>query len=125
LKELMPMDIPDVGYRHIGKCEQLESLILMYCRDSTDAATEHITGLRKLSYYFNSYTTITDRTPELLSGMNSIERITFDTCHGLTNAGVTRLARLPRLRELHVSGRGVTSEVVDAFPPRVRVSYNP
>jgi hypothetical protein len=69
-----------------AKCEQLESLILMYCRDTTDAATEHITGLRKLSYYFNSSTTITDRTPELLSGMDSLERITFDTCHGLTNA---------------------------------------
>ena len=125
LKDLMPMDVPDVGYRHIGKCEQLESLILMYCRDSTDAATAHITGLRKLSYYFNSYTTITDRTPELLSGMDSIERISFDTCHDLTNAGVARLARLPRLRELRVSGKGVTSEVVDAFPPRVSVFYAP
>ena len=92
------MDVPDAGYRHIGKCEQLESLVLMYCRDTTDAATEHITGLTKLSYYFNSYTTITDRTPELLSGMDSLERITFDACHGLTNAGVARLARLPRLR---------------------------
>ena len=119
------MDIPDAGYRHIGKCEQLESLILMYCRDTTDAATEHITGLRKLSYYFNNYTTITDRTPELLSGMDSIERITFDTCHDLTNAGVARLTRLPRLRELRVSGQRVTSEVVDAFPPRVSVFYAP
>ena len=49
LRDLMPMDIPDAGYRHVGKCERLESLILMYCRDTTDAATEHITGLRKLS----------------------------------------------------------------------------
>ena len=47
LKELMPMDVPDAGYRHIGRCERLESLILMYCRDTTDAATEHITGLRQ------------------------------------------------------------------------------
>ena len=47
LRELMPMDIPDAGYRHIGKCEQLESLILMYCRDTSDAATEHIAGLRR------------------------------------------------------------------------------
>jgi hypothetical protein len=125
LRELMPMDVPDAGYRHIGRCAQLESLILMYCRDTTDAATEHITRLRHLSYYFNSYTTITDRTPELLSGMASLERITFDTCHGLTNAGVARLARLPRLRELRVSGRGVTSEVVKAFPPRVTVFYGP
>src|SRR5258707_15852751 len=101
----MAIDVPDVGYRHIGKCEQLESLILMYCRDTTDAATEQIAGLRQLSYYFNSYTTITNRTPELLSEMNSLERITFDVCHGLTNSGVARLARLPRLRELRVSGK--------------------
>lgn len=125
LKELMPMDVPDRGYRHIGACEQLESLILMYCRDTTDAATEHVTGLRKLSYYFNSYTTITDRTPELLSAMDSLERITFDACHGLTNAGVARLARLPRLRELRVSGKGITSDVAAAFSPRVSVFCSP
>lgn len=123
LRELMPMDVPDAGYRHIEKCQQLESLILMYCRDTTDAATEQITGLRHLAYYFNSYTTITDRTPELLSGMDSLERITFDSCHELTNAGIARLARLPRLRELRVSGRGLTPEVTAAFAPRVHVLY--
>jgi Leucine-rich repeat (LRR) protein len=122
LRELMPMDVPDAGYRHIGKCEELESLVLMYCRDTTDAATEHITGLRKLTYYFNSYTTITDRTPILLSGMDSLERITFDGCHGLTNAGVAQLARLPRLRELRAAGRQLTNDVAGAFPSGVRVS---
>ena len=121
----MPIDVPDAGYRHIAKCEQLESLILMYCRDTTDAATEHIAELRQLSSYFNSYTTITDRTAELLSGMDSLERITFDTCHGLTTAGVARLARLPKLRELRVSGHGVTADVVEAFPPGVSVIYGP
>ena len=53
--------------------------------------------------------------------MESLERITFDTCHGLTNDGVARLARLPKLRELRVSGRGVTSDVRAAFPPAVQV----
>ena len=120
LKELMPMDIPDAGYRHIGKCQRLESLVLMYCRDTTDAATEHISNLR-LSYYFNSYTTITDRTPELLSAMDSLERVTFDVCHGLTNAGVARLARLPNLREVRVSGSGITPALRDAFRPGVEV----
>jgi hypothetical protein len=121
LEELMPMDIPDAGYEHIAKCERRESLVLMYCRDTTDAATEHIVSLPKLSYYFNSYTTITDRTPELLSGMDSLERITFDACHNLTNAGIARLARLPRLRELRVSGRGMTSDVAGAFQAGVGV----
>lgn len=125
LRELMPMDVPDAGYRHIGRCGHLEALILMYCRNTTDAATEHITGLRNLTDYFNSYTTITDRTPELLSMMDSLERITFDTCHALTNAGVVRLARLPKLRELRVSGQGVTSEIKNLFPPSVAVFYEP
>jgi len=123
LVELMPMDIPDAGYRHIGKCERLESLVLMYCRDTTDAATEHITGLRKLKSYFNSYTTITDRTPELLSTMDSLEGVTFDTCHYLTNEGVGRLARLPRLKKLHASGARITSDVALPFRPDVRVTW--
>ena len=122
LRELMPMDIPDAGYRHVGRCRDLESLILMYCRDTTDAATGHITGLSKLSYYFNSYTTITDRTPEILSTMDSLERITFDACHGLTDAGIAHLARLPRLRELSVAGRGVTAAMGRPFPPTVAVT---
>jgi hypothetical protein len=121
LRELMPIDVPDAGYRHIGGCARLESLILMYCRDTTDEATEHIRALGNLSYYFNSYTTISDRTPELLATMDSLERITFDTCHGLTNAGIARLARLPKLRELRASGRGITPDVRAAFPPGVEV----
>jgi hypothetical protein len=122
LRELMPMDVPDAGYRHIGRCTRLESLVLMYCRDTTDAATEHITGLDRLTHYFNSYTTITDRTPALLSTMDSLERITLDVCHGVTNAGIAALARLPHLRELRVSGRGVTPDVRAAFGPGVNVS---
>ena len=125
LRELMPMDIPDAGYRHVGRCADLESLILMYCRDTTDAATEQITGLSKLSCYFNSYTTITDRTPEILSTMDSLERITFDACHGLTDAGIAHLARLPRLRELNVAGRGLTAAVGRSFPATVAVHRVP
>lgn len=121
LRELMPMDVPDAGYRHIGRCDRLESLILMYCRDTTDRATEHITALPRLSYYFNSYTRITDRTPDLLSTMNSLERVTFDACHNLTNHGVARLARLPKLRELRVSGRRITAEAAQAFGAGVNV----
>jgi len=115
------MDVPDAGYCHIAACDKLESLILMYCRDTTDAATSHITRLPNLSYYFNSYTTITDRTPELLSAMDSLERITFDACHGLTNTGVARLARLPRLRELRISGRQLTPDAAAAFSSQIDV----
>ena len=125
LGELMPMDVPDAGYRHIGRCRDLEQLLLMYCRDTTDAATDHITGLSKLTRYFNSYTTITDHTPQLLSHMDSLQSITFDACNNLTNAGIASLARLPGLQELRVSGNALTPAVTGAFPPRVTVHYAP
>jgi hypothetical protein len=126
LQELMPMDVPDAGYRHIGRCGQLESLILMYCRETTDAATEHLGTLSTLKKYFASYNRITDRTPGILSDLPSLEDVTFDSCAGLTNAGIATLARLPRLRQLRVSGMPkVTEDVAAAFDARVRVSYSP
>ena len=125
LRELMPMDIPDEGYRHIGKCNQLESLILMYCRETGDAATEHLAGLTNLRKYFASYNRITDRTPELLSGISSLEEIVFSGCAGLTNKGIAALARLPRLRELRAEGmQNVTPEIVAMFPSSVRVEHS-
>jgi hypothetical protein len=125
LEELMPMDVPDDGYRHIGQCAKLESLVLMYCRETTDRATEHITGLPSLKKYFASYTRITDRTPELLSGIDSLENVSFSECHGLTNAGITALARLPRLRKLDLGGMPkITGDAFAAFPPRVRVHHS-
>jgi len=103
LTELMPMDVPDEGYRHVGRCGQLESLVLMYCRETTDVATGHIAGLSRLKKYFASYTQITDRSLEILAGMPSLEEITLVGCAGVTDAGVKRLSALPRLRELNVS----------------------
>ena len=124
LRELMPMDVPDEGYRHIGQCGALESLVLMYCRDTTDVATRHISRLTTLRKYFASYTRITDVTPELLSGMPSLEEITFDSCAGLTDAGIASLARLPRLRELRVGGMpNVTRGVAAAFNDSVKVHH--
>jgi hypothetical protein len=125
LRELMPMDIPDEGYRHIARCQGLESLILMYCRETGDRATEHLVRLHRLRNYFASYTQITDRTPELLAGMDSLESITFSDCAGVTDIGLAHLTRLPRLRELRVSGPHVTSAITKAFPPTVRVHYSP
>ncbi len=115
LRELMPMDVPDAGYRHIGQCVALESLVLMYCRDTTDVATEHLGGLTALRSYFNSYTQVTDRTPELLSRNEALERVTFDNCHRLTNTGIAHLARLPRLQQLRVNSKAVTPAVRTAF----------
>jgi hypothetical protein len=42
LRGLVPMDVTDNGFRHVGGCERLEDLWCMYCRDTGDAATGHI-----------------------------------------------------------------------------------
>ena len=117
------MDVPDNGYRHIGKCQNLQSLVLMYCSDTSDAATEHIMALPNLRKYFASYTQITDRTLELLSQINSLEEITIYGCPGLTNAGVVALARLPRLRTLKITGPKLTSACASVFPPNVDTQF--
>jgi hypothetical protein len=125
LAELMPMDVPDAGYRHIGRCLRLESLILMYCRETTDAATENIGGMTTLEKYFASYTKITDRTPQILAGIASLKTVQLTGIVGVTNAGIAAMARLPNLRELGLDGlHNVTPEVVTAFPAHVRVRYS-
>lgn len=122
LRELMPMDIPDAGYRHIGKCQRLEKLTLMYCRETGDQATGHITGLDRLRRYFASYTRITDRTPQLLATMRGLEEIEFSAISGITDAGVAALAAAPALRRLSVDGSPrVTPAVLERFPARIRV----
>ena len=90
LTDLMPMDVLDDGFRHVGRCENLEGLWCMYCRDTTDAATEHIAGLTKLKTYYAGQTKITDRSLEILSRMPSLESLEFWNCGGITNAGVAR-----------------------------------
>jgi hypothetical protein len=58
--------------------------------------------------------------------MVSLEEVTFDCCARLTDRGVSALARLPKLRELRVSGmQGVTSAVRGAFGHRIVVSWAP
>jgi hypothetical protein len=125
LRQLMPMDVSDAGFRHMGRCENLESLWCMYCRDTGDAATEHIGSLKKLKYYYAGQTKITDRSLEILSRIVSLVRMEFWNCDGLTNAGIAQLVQLPNLQELTLDGLpGVTKEVLAVFPAHIRVNYS-
>ena len=71
LRELVPMDVLDAGFRHIGQCRNLEALWCMYCRETGDLATEHIAPLTKLKTYYAGKTKITDRSLEILSRMDT------------------------------------------------------
>ena len=96
----------------------------MYCRETTDAATVHITALQ-IKYYYAGLTLITDRSLELLGQMSSLEEIEFYECRGITDAGIPALTRLPRLTKIDVSGSpGVTLAGTKVFPAGVRVRYS-
>ncbi|MDQ6830175.1 MAG: hypothetical protein M3081_15065, partial [Gemmatimonadota bacterium] len=124
LREFMPMDVPDEGFRHVGRCAELEALECMYVTTMSDAATAHITGLSKLTAYRAWTSRITDRSLELLARMSSLERLYFENCSGITDAGLGALAALPRLREIGLDLlRNVTAEGAGVFPARVHVSY--
>jgi hypothetical protein len=124
LRELTPIDVKDDGFRHVGRCERLERLTCMYCRDTTDAATEYIAGLR-LQYYYAGLTLITDRSLEILGRMPTLEQVELYECQGVSDAGLGFLAGLPRLREVHLDGLpGVTLDGTRVFPPHVRVKYS-
>jgi hypothetical protein len=124
LRAIMPMDVTDEGFRHVGRCERLEDLWCMYCRDTGDAATAHIAGLRLKTYYAGG-SKITDRSLGILARMTSLERIQVHHCQGITDAGVRLLAGLPNLRELAIEGsRTVTRAAFQGFATRVRVNYS-
>ncbi len=125
LRELMPMDMTDAGFRHVGVCDKLEGLWCMYCRDTSDVATEHIAGLPRLKTYYAGKTKITDRSLEILGRMGTLERLEFWQCAGLTDAGIAHLVNLPRLRQISLDGlANVTRAAVTLFPERVHVSYS-
>lgn len=125
LRQLMPMDVPDAGFRHVGQCEKLKSLICMYCRDTGDAATEHIAGLR-LKRYYAGKTRITDRSLEILGRMPSLESIELWETAGISDAGLPALAKLPHLREITISGAPrVTRHGLGILPSTVRVRLDP
>lgn len=123
LKFLMPMDVPDEGFRHVGNCDKLESLSCMYCRDTGDVATGHIAGLH-LKYYYAGKTRITDLSLEILGRMASLEEIELWETAGVSDAGIAALAQLPRLRKFSISGAPrVTRQGVASLPGGVRVDY--
>ena len=124
LRELTPIDVHDAGFRYIGACPRLERLTCMYCRDTTDLATDHIANLN-LKYYYAGLTQITDRSLALLGKMSSLEKVEFYECQHITDAGLPYLATLSNLKELNLEGcPGITFTGIKAIPGRVRVHYS-
>jgi hypothetical protein len=123
LKAIGPGGVPDVGYRHIGRCEDLENLSCMYCHGITDAATENIAGLTHLKNYEAWGLEITDRSLEILSRIHSLERILISDKARVTDAGLSAIAGLPNLREVVLEALANVSPTGPAvFPAHVDVN---
>ncbi len=124
LRELTPIGFEDDGFRHVGRCVNLERLTCMYCRSTTDAATALIANLN-INYYYAGLTQITDKSLAILGAMPTLEQIEFYECTGITDAGLPHLVKLPKLREVHLDGLpGVTLEGTRVFPKSVHVYHS-
>ncbi len=124
LTGLVPMDVQDSAFEQVGKCAALEKLWCMYCRDTGDRATEQLSGLTKLRYYYAGKTQITDKSLEILGTMSSLEELEFWQIARITNGGLNSLARLPRLKRVSLDSAGVTRDGLKVFPPNVEVAYH-
>ena len=125
LRQFISIGMKDDGFRHVGRCSDLESLYCMYCRDTGDEATAHLTGLEKLRLYYAGMTQITDRSLEMLGRMESLEHVEFWQCMALTDAGVAHLAALPRLERIEIySSPKVSRNIARLFRDTVRVHYS-
>jgi hypothetical protein len=124
LVEFMPMDVSDDGFRHVGRCERLEAVWCMYCRETGDVATGHLAGLKRLRTYYAGQTRITDRSLEILSGIQPLETIILSSCPGVTDGGIAKLASLPRLRELSLEYMPrVTRKILESIPGHIKVNF--
>jgi hypothetical protein len=125
LRQFVSIDVTDDGFRHIGACENLESLYCMYCRDTGDAATEHLRGLQKLRNYYAGMTQITDCSLERLGRMEAFEKLEFWQCMSITDAGVAHLATLPRLQRIEIHGSPkVSRSITQLFREGIDVHYS-
>ncbi len=125
LRQFVSIGVSDAGFRHVGQCENLESLYCMYCRDTGDAATEHISGLQKLRTYYAGMTQITDHSLEILGRMEALENLEFWQCMAITDAGVVHLAALPRLQRIEIyNSPKVSRNIRQLFRETVRVHYS-
>ncbi|MBM3787654.1 MAG: hypothetical protein FJW30_25130 [Acidobacteria bacterium] len=98
LRQLMPMDAVDAEFRHVSACAGLERLWCMYCRETGDAATEHLAGHPRLRTYYAGQTKITDQSLAILAGLPALEEVEIWNCAGVTPGGLRRLKKSVRVR---------------------------
>jgi len=90
---------------------------------STEYFCAHATKLRAYNIWLSD---ITDRSLELLSGMQSIESLLFYDCPKITDSGVRSLAAAPRLKSIDLQENpNVTPAALSDFDRSVQVNFHP
>jgi hypothetical protein len=102
LEDLGPILFGDDGFVHIARIPNLQRLVNMYNRSTTDAATRHLKGHPRLAQYSAFGTQISDESLRILAGLPALETIELESCAWITDAGLREVARHPSVRRLSV-----------------------
>ena len=126
LREFVSIDVSDAGFRHVGQCENLESLYCMYCRDTGDDATRAYKWTPKaanlLCWHDADYRSAASRS---LDRWKRFEHLEFWQCMKITDAGVAHLAALPRLQRIEIyNSPNVSQKISQLFRETVQVRYS-
>jgi hypothetical protein len=125
LVDLSPPLSADGAFAHIARIPNLERLMNMYNRSTTDAATRHLEGHESLKWYGAYGTQITDESLGVLSRLPSLEHVELDNLFGITDDGVRVLAGAARLRRLSVDTCArVSGSWQAAAPKQLDASFN-
>jgi hypothetical protein len=101
--------ITDAGLRELAAFPDLEGLGLSGTA-VTDAGMKTVGGLGGLKFLVLSGTKVSDAGLVELAGLPALERLYLQDCRGVTDVGVTSLARLRGLRQADLRRTGVTEE---------------
>lgn len=114
----------DEVFASISQIPNLELLVNMYCKNTTDRASEHLVNAKKLKVYHIWGTKITDHSLELLSQIKTLEELLFWNCSNLSDSGLSTLNKFPSLKSVDIQEcEKLTSAGIKTIKPDVNVNY--
>lgn len=96
----------DDCFRHLAQAPQLTHLVNMYLPETGDQATGHLADSAQLIDYrvfANGRAQTSDLSLQRLSAIDSLEHLVLDGLPLISNEGIFKLTRLPRLKNLEVT----------------------
>ena len=116
----------DECFRHLAQAPKLTHLVNMYLPTTGDRATDYLADSAHLIEYrvfANGQAQFSDHSLQRLSSMESLERLILDGLPRISNDGLIKLTRLPRLKSLTVTNcRQISHGAFAGFHKRVSIS---